>query len=115
MKSLLKPITLIAAFICLNIFSTNAQVIVKVRPIKPKVIVVKPAIQKQNHIWRDGHWKWAGKQNKYIWVKAHWTKKNIGHNWISGHWVSSKNGHKWINGYWKKTKKRNKRRRRNRL
>lgn len=84
-----KIIGLCVALICmLGSLVTHAQMVVKVKPEKPKVVVVKPAKPKQGHVWRAGHWKWNG--TNYGWVKSHWVKTRVGHNWMAGHWVVAK-------------------------
>lgn len=101
MKTNIKQIFLLSCFIVSSIGISNAQMVVKVRPAKPKVLVVKPAKAKPGHVWRNGHWVWNAKRKNYVWRKATWVKVNPGHAWMAGHWVRSANGHKWVPGYWK--------------
>ena len=104
MKMISKICLLTGIIICTSFVSGNAQVVVKIKPAKPKVLVVKPATHKQGHAWREGHWKWHKKNNKYKWVKAGWVKENKGHYWAGGHWVKNAQGHSWVAGHWKKGK-----------
>ncbi len=93
--------------LCIVLFSlgfqgiSSAQVAVKIRPVKPKVLVIKPSKAKRGHTWRSGHWKWHKKQNKYVWTKARWMKNKKGRKWVSGHWNKKGTGNKWIPGHWK--------------
>lgn len=104
MKMITKIAFLGALILVTAPLSGKAQVAVKVKPAKPKVLVVKPAKHKPGHYWSVGHWKWHKKQNKYTWIKARWVKENKGHNWVAGHWTKGPNGHTWVKGRWKKRK-----------
>lgn len=106
MKIQLKGIAFVLILSACFALNSNAQTIVKIKPAKPKVIVVKPAKTKAGHFWRNGHWKWNKKQNKYVWVKARWVKNNKGHHWIPGKWKQSPKGYIWVKGHWKKGKAR---------
>ncbi|MFT4525563.1 MAG: hypothetical protein ACI9FU_000464 [Granulosicoccus sp.] len=79
-----------------------SQIVVKVRPAKPKVVVVKPNRSKPNHAWVDGHWKWNANQNRYVWKKGHWVKKRRGHVFVAGRWKATPKGHIWVVGGWKR-------------
>jgi hypothetical protein len=95
---------LIASLIVL-IFGTcslTAQVIIKVKPNRPKVIIVKPSEVRHGHTWVDGHWRFDKPQQKYVWVKGHWKKVKHGHHWAAGHWNTTTAGHIWVEGHWKK-------------
>lgn len=95
--------TLAAIAFITVVFSANtghSQVVVKVRPPRPKVVVKKPARPGPKFVWIDGHWRWNRKQHKYVWVAGHWTQPKRGHKWIPGHWASVPGGHKWIPGHW---------------
>ena len=49
--------------------------VVKVRPNKPKIIIVKPNKVKRNYIWVPGHWKWSLRKGRYVWIKGKWKKR----------------------------------------
>ncbi|MFT6746066.1 MAG: hypothetical protein ACJAZ2_000404 [Glaciecola sp.] len=104
MKKILKTSLLTLVIVCASFVTGSAQVVVKIKPAKPKVLVIKPAKLKHGHIWRTGHWKWNKKDHKYVWTKAHWVKENNGHHWVGGHWVKNSHGHAWTAGHWKKGK-----------
>jgi hypothetical protein len=103
MKMTIK-ISFFAVILVLSNFNTGAQIVVKVKPVKPNSLVVKPAKHKNGHIWRTGHWNWNKSKNKYVWKKACWVKENNGHHWIGGHWIKNAHGHTWVKGRWKKGK-----------
>ncbi len=78
---------------------TNAQVIIKVKPKAPKVVVVHKKAR-PNHVWIAGHWK-VNRYGKYVWVGGHWVKKRHGYIWINGHWKKVRGGWVWVPGHWK--------------
>lgn len=102
MKNFLRVSILVSFFILANTFSSNAQVIVKVKPLRPKIIVVKPARVKAKHTWVAGHWRWNKRSGKYVWVKGHHVKNRRGFAYVPGHWRAAPKGHKWVPGHWKK-------------
>ncbi len=105
MKKLICLLVLLAAVsLQYNFHQANAQVVVKVRPARPAVVMAKPATVNKGHIWVDGHWHWDSKANRYVWKKGHWVRTKKGHNWVAGKWVTCDGGHKWVPGYWKAAK-----------
>ena len=82
--------------------NTQAQVIVKTRPLAPKMIIVKPKRPGAGHIWVDGHWKWNDRKNKYVWVQGKWYKPRRGYVYVAGRWKRTRKGHVWVEGYWRK-------------
>ena len=89
-------LTVIAVFVSL---ASQAQVVVKVRPVAP--VVVKPACPAPGHVWVSGSWKWNKKTRNYVWVDGHWVKPHrLGAGWIDGHWRTTRGGWKYIPGHW---------------
>ena len=84
------------------IFSGQAhsQVVVKVRPVRSKVVVVKPPRPGANHFWVDGHWKWNRRANQYVWVNGYWLKRKRGRVYVAGQWRKVRGGWKYVPGYW---------------
>ncbi|RMH66061.1 MAG: hypothetical protein D6677_01060 [Calditrichaeota bacterium] len=78
----------------------QAQIIVKVKPVKPKVVVVKPAPPAAGYVWVEGHWVVKNKQ--YVWKKGHWVKAKKHHRYVNGHWKRARGGWVWIPGRWRK-------------
>lgn len=99
----MKKLILIVGLFFLGIFIPDgqSQVVVKVRPARPKVIVKKPARAKRNHVWVDGHWVYNKRQGKYVWRKGHYMKKRPGKVWVKGHWKKVPGGEKWVPGHWR--------------
>ena len=85
-------------------FSAAAQVVVKVRPNRPKIKVVKPKQPDKNHIWVDGHWVWNPRSKNYVWKRGYWEPVRTGHRYVAGHWEKAPGGWKWIPGAWVTTK-----------
>ncbi len=107
----IKNLTLLLLLLCMSFITLQSQVVVKIKPARPKVLVVKPADPRPGYLWRTGYWRWHKNKHQYIWVKASWVKENPGHHWTAGYWKKNSHGHVWVAGHWKKGKKKNKVRR----
>ena len=81
---------------------SQAQVVVAVKPARPKVVVVKPARARRGYIWVDGHWKWNKRTKNYTWVKGRWVRARRGFTYVPGRWVAAPGGFKWVAGHWKR-------------
>jgi len=57
------------------IVKRNNHKVEKVKPSRPKILVVKPNKIRKNHVWIKGHWKWSFRKHRYVWVKGHWKRK----------------------------------------
>lgn len=78
----------------------NAQIIVKVRPLRPKVVVVKPVAPSPRHVWVDEDW--VEDHGKYRWHGGYWVAPPHPHAvWIAGHWAGRHRGYRWIPGHWR--------------
>lgn len=99
----MKKAILLGVILTMGLFVPQAysQVIVKVRPNRPALVVKKPARAKRGHVWRDGHWVYNNKQGKYVWRKGTWVKSRPGKVWVKGHWKTVPSGQKWIPGHWR--------------
>lgn len=94
-KSFLFTLVVLFAFTSVS----SAQLVVVKKPVRPKVIVVKPSKPGKDYVWIDGHWKDNGKN--YVWVKGHWVKGKHNKVWIKGRWKRNRGGWIWVAGYWK--------------
>ena len=92
----------IAILFFLSLSFTNAQVVVKAKPRKAKILVLKTKRPSTNHIWIDGQWKWNKKSNRYVWVNGKWSKPKHGYVWVAGSWKNLSNGFVWKEGYWRR-------------
>ena len=109
--SAMKRILLIAIFgfstIAFLGFETSAQVIVKVKPVPPKVKMLSPKKPGSEYVLIPGHWVWHRPTKMYVWVGPNWTPRKDSKVWVPGHWKQFPKGWKWIPGHWeKKFKKR---------
>ncbi len=102
----MKNFFLVSICFFLLLFTVNnlsAQIVVKIKPMEPTIVVVRPDSPGNDHVWIDGHWKWNDTRSEYVWVDGHWDKPgNPNWKWVSGHWKKSRGGWKWIEGHWKK-------------
>jgi hypothetical protein len=100
MKNYLLFVFLLAAGMCLQSGSSNAQVIVKVRPVAPAGVVVRPAMRGAGMVWIDPEWHWNRQRKMYVWREGHWAKPHRHEAWFPGHWVEAHEGYNWVPGYW---------------
>jgi len=100
MKKVFLMIGVLLALTFANTAEVQAQVIVKIRPTRPAVAVVKRPAARRGHIWVDGHWKYNNRRNQYAWTNGYWVKARRGQNYVPGNWVAVSGGHKWVAGRW---------------
>jgi len=102
MKNFILTLFAVMAF-TLGVNTAQAQVVVRVKPNRPAVVVAKPAKKKARHVWIAGHWRYNKKAQKYVWIKGHWAKAPKGQGcWVPGHWKTVEGGHQWVPGHWKR-------------
>lgn len=87
------------ALILVMTAGAQGQVIVKVKPVAPKVVVVKK-VRPAGKIWIKGHWKWSPRQHRYVWVKGRHMKVRRNHVWVSGRWKQVRGGWLYVPGRW---------------
>ncbi len=98
MKRMINIFILLSASFFFMASVASAQIIVRVKPQVPKVVVIKSKPPVKGYVWRDGHWKIH--KNKYVWVKGHWVKPRRNHVWTKGHWKQMHRGWVWVPGRW---------------
>ena len=81
----------------------QAQVIVKVRPMAPKV-AVRPVMPGRGLVWIEPEWCWNKRLKTYEWREGRWVKPRHRAVWISGHWAELPGGYRWEPGYWGRRK-----------
>ncbi|MCH8330132.1 MAG: YXWGXW repeat-containing protein [Bacteroidetes bacterium] len=91
----------IVALMLFGINTSDAQVVVKLRPSPPVAKKAKKP-SKPGMIWVEGQWKWKRSAKGYAWVKGYWTKSKKAKYFVSGYWIRTRSGHKWIPGHWMK-------------
>lgn len=93
---------IVAVLFIISPFLINAQVVVKIKPLKPTVLVKKPSKIKSGFFWVEGHWQWSYRKGCYVWNKGHWQKQRKGFRYVPGYWKIGRGGFTWISGSWKK-------------
>lgn len=99
MKQLLKG-ALVWCALSLTISDAGAQVIVRVRPARPRTVVVRPAAPSPAHVWVEEDW--VGRGRRYRWHGGYWVAPpRNGVVWVPGHWEARRRGEVWVPGYWR--------------
>ena len=98
----MKKLLILLGFLIPFSFACSAQIIVQVRPVAPKVVIVKPVCPGPRFVWIEGGWRWDKPMRQYVWVEGHWVKMRMAHEWVEGHWIEAPGGWKWIPGHWKR-------------
>jgi len=100
MKKLKKVLFLSMAFSAFAIASSQAQVIVRVRPVRPATVVVtRPPAPSPRHVWVSEGWTPRG--NTYVYRAGYWAVPPAHHRvWVDGHWAHRHGGDYWIGGHW---------------
>lgn len=65
-------------------------------------VIVERERPSPEHIWVEGHWRWAG--HGYDWVGGHWDHFPGGgrREWVGGHWQNRPGqGWDWVEGHWR--------------
>jgi hypothetical protein len=89
--------------IVLGLYTSNtldAQFFVRIRPMPPVVVGVRPPCPSSRHVWIEGEWRWNNRQRQYIWMNGYWVESRPGRIWIGGHWIDGPRGSRWIPGHW---------------
>ena len=103
MKKLLFRLFVLAFFTIGIGLSAGAQTIyVKVRPVAPVGVVVRPAQPSPHHVWVGEEWRPQG--SGYVYAGGHWeAPPHAGWMWVPGHWKRHhESGEYWVAGHWKK-------------
>ena len=87
----------VAAIALLFSISAEAQVVIKIRPQAPTVVVERPA-PRHGYYWREGEYR--PKHKTYVYVGPRWIKEKRGRTWVGGHWAPARGGEIWVPGHW---------------
>ena len=101
MKKITKVLMLLAATSLFAVASSNAQIIVRVRPHRPgPAVVVRTPAPSPRHVWVDEEWTPNGRE--YAYHPGYWAMPPHPRAvWISGHWAHRRGGSVWIPGHWR--------------
>ena len=101
MKKTRLTVIAIIVFMLSGFNNSYSQVVVKVKPVRTNVVVVKkPTKPGKNFIWIEGHWKWNKRRQAYVWIDGKWAKRQGNKSWVAGHWRKTRGGWTWIPGHW---------------
>ncbi len=92
---------LIGGIISLSAVASHAQIIVRVRPPRPRVVVTaRPVQPSRAHVWVDEDW--VGEGDHYRWHGGYWAAPPRPRAvWVGGFWKHSRRGDIWIPGHWR--------------
>jgi hypothetical protein len=80
-------------------FVSQAQVIVKVKPVAPRqTVVISHRNAPHKSVWIAG--TWVAKGNTYLWKPGYYAKHRQGYRLIEGYWKPYKHGWVWVPGKW---------------
>ena len=100
MKKLSKVLMLFMAVSLFTAVKSNAQIIVRVRPARPRtVIVARPPAPSPRHVWVAE--EWTNRGGRYVYQAGYWSLPPRPHAvWIAGHWRNRPRGYVWVPGHW---------------
>jgi hypothetical protein len=99
MKKNLTRLLLVSTMIFGISWASEAQIVVNIRPVVPKVRM-HPVAPTARHIWIDGGWVARGRS--YVWQDGYWAVPRRGHRWANGYWERSRRGYVWVPGRWER-------------
>ncbi len=102
MKRILKISFGLTVLLLLALPAQAGYLVVKRKPVRPKIVGVKPAAPRAGFVWVGGHW--TVRAGRYVWVSGSWTKPHAGSVWVNGHWKKVRGGWTWVPGHWKRVK-----------
>jgi len=81
--------------------NSNAQIVVRIRPERPReAVVVRPPAPSPRHVWVDEEWAPNGKT--YAYRPGHWVEPpRRGGVWVAGRWTDRRGGSVWVAGHWR--------------
>jgi hypothetical protein len=100
MKNLKKVLFLFIAISAFSVAKSQAQVVVRVRPERPReVVVARPVAPSPRHVWVAEEWTPTG--GRYVYHGGYWAVPPRPHAvWAAGHWRHRHGGYIWIGGRW---------------
>ncbi len=103
-QKIMKTIKLIAVVLILGFGNfSNAQIVVKVKPVAPRhAVVIAPGRAPHGKVWVSGHWVVKG--NNYYWQDGYYTNHRKGYRYVEGHWRQQRNGWVWVPGKWRRVR-----------
>ena len=91
---------LAATVISFSALASYGQIVVRVRPPRPTVVVARPVAPSPRYVWVEEDWVGAG--DHYRWNGGHWMAPPRPRAvWVPGFWRHSRRGEIWVTGYWR--------------
>lgn len=80
---------------------SHAQIIVKIRPERPRTVVVaRPPAPSPRHVWVEEEWVPQG--NTYVYHGGYWAEPARPNAvYVNGRWRHSRDGWVWRPGHWR--------------
>lgn len=98
-KGIILGIVLVG-MIGLGVQNADAQIIVRIKPATPKVLVKKPRKPYSNAIWVAGSWTWNKRSKRYVWQSGQWLKPKRNRTYVAGRWIKKPQGWLYVPGKW---------------
>ncbi|WP_461449518.1 hypothetical protein [Mucilaginibacter sp.] len=93
-------VLLATAVIGLTGLTAKAQIIVRIHPARPAVVVARPVAPGPGAVWVDEDW--APRNGTYAWHGGYWAvPPHPGAFYVRGHWRETRRGSIWIPGHWR--------------
>jgi len=94
-------ILFVTAVIGLSGLKSNAQIIVRVHPVRPVAVIrTRPVAPGPRAVWVDEDWVPQG--GTYAWHGGYWAvPPRPGALFVRGHWRETRRGSIWIPGHWR--------------
>ena len=97
MKNIRKVLIMLAIELSTGAYSSQAQIYVGVRPVRPAVVRVEAPSPR--HVWIDEDWR--EDHGAYVWAGGRWEEPpHPGYRYAPGHWEHDGHGHRWHAGHW---------------
>jgi len=99
MKTIKKFLFLCLAMSFFAVANSQAQIVVRVRPVGPRVIVARPMRPSPRHVWVAPEYTTVN--GAYVYQPGYWAvPPHPRAVWIAGRWRHSRRGYIWIAGRW---------------
>jgi len=99
MKKLINRLVLVTTMLLGISWAGEAQIVVRVRPVAPRVRV-HPMAPSPRHIWIEG--EWVGRGRDYQWQDGYWVTPRRGYRYSNGYWTNTRRGYVWVPGRWQR-------------
>jgi len=99
MKIARKMLLILGILVVCAVSSSQAQIVVNVRPVMPHYVRVEAPSPR--HVWIGEEWEPRG--GTYVFVGGHWAMPPYPRAvWIGGHWDRRPRGEVWVPGHWRR-------------